>query len=137
MTIATKTASANTNRKNATKGSAKVLTTVVIDSRNDKDTPSKAVNTLNKEVGSILHGTGSPGVKTVAITAAAEVAKASALAAIDRQVARAMQLSGVSRGTTGKGDIHCADVITEVFSGVSKSDAKANNTTALKSAGLL
>jgi hypothetical protein len=137
MTIATTIVSATTKSANATKGKAKLLTTVVLDHRNDKDTASKSVNTLNKSVGAILHGSGSADDKQSAIAQAAEAAKAAAMASIDRQVNRAVQLSSVSRGTTGKGNIHCADVITEVFSGVSKSDAKANNTAALQSAGLL
>jgi hypothetical protein len=136
MTIATTTVSSNT-RRNATKGNSKVLTTVVIDSRNDKESPSRAVSALNKSVGSILHGSSSQGDKEALVTSAGETAKAAAMASIDRQVARAIQLSQVPRGTTGKGDIHCADVITEVFSGVSKSDARNNNTAALQSAGLL
>ena len=136
MTIATTTVS-ETTRRNATKGNSKVLTSVVIDSRDDRETPSKAVNTFNKSVGSILHGSSSQKEKEAAVMIEAETAKAAALASIDRQVSRALQLSKVPRGTTGKGNIHCADVITEVFSGVSKSDARNNNTVALQSAGLL
>ena len=138
MTIANTAVSKTTNKSsNATKGKAKLLTDVVMSHRDDKETPSKAVNTLSKSVGTALHSSSSNEDKLAAIQVAVEMAKSAALASIDRQAARAIQLAGVNRGTTGKGGIHCSDVITEVFSGQSKSDAKANNTSALKSAGLL
>ena len=138
MTTSNTTVSApSTKSRNATKGSAKLLTTIVLSHREDKETASKAVNALSKSVGNVLHGMGTMDEKKVAITAASETAKAAALASIDRQVSRAMQMSGITRGTTGNGGIHCSDVITEVFSGVSKSDAKANHTQALKSANLI
>ena len=138
MTTSNTTVSvSSTKSRNATKGNAKLLTSVVMSHREDKETASKAVNSLSKAVGAALHGLGTSDEKKAAITAAAETAKAAALASIDRQVSRAMQMSGISRGTTGNGGIHCSDVITEVFSGVGKSDAKANNTQALKSANLI
>jgi len=137
MTIANTTAVTTSKSSNATKGKAKLLTDIVMSHRDDKDTPSKAVNALSKSVGTALHSSSSKEDKLAAIQEAVESAKSAALASIDRQAARAMQLAGVNRGTTGKGGIHCADVITEVFSGQSKSDAKANNTAALKSAGML
>ena len=137
MTITNTIAVTTSKSSNATKGKAKLLTDIVISHRDDKDTPSKAVNALSKSVGNALHSSSSKEDKLAAIQEAVESAKSAALASIDRQAARAMQLAGVNRGTTGKGGIHCADVITEVFSGQSKSDAKANNTAALKSAGML
>jgi hypothetical protein len=105
--------------------------------RDDKETASKAVSALSKSVGVTLHSPASTDVKKAAIMKAAETAKSRALASIDRQVNRALQLAGVNRGTTGKGGIHCTDVVTEVFSGQSKSDAKSSNTAALVSAGLI
>jgi len=138
MTITNTIVSETVNKSsNATKGKAKVLTDLVMSHRDDKDTPSKAVNALSKSVGTTLHSSSSKEDKKAAIIAASETAKSAAMASIDRQVNRALQLAGVNRGTTGKGGIHCADVITEVFSGQSKSDAKANNTAALQTAGLL
>jgi|TARA_R110002096_G_scaffold192066_1_gene373578 hypothetical protein len=138
MTIANTTVSKTANKSsNATKGNAKVLTDIVMSHRDDKETASKAVSALSKSVGVTLHSPASTDVKKAAIMKAAETAKSRALASIDRQVNRALQLAGVNRGTTGKGGIHCTDVVTEVFSGQSKSDAKSSNTAALVSAGLI
>jgi hypothetical protein len=118
---------------NASKKGAAQLTTLVTDFRNDKETPSKAMSKLNSQVASLLN---SPSVSEETIRAVGDLAKAAAIAAIDRQLERATALASIIRGTTGKGGIHRDDVVIELFAAQKKSQAIENNSAALKSAGL-
>ena len=118
---------------NASKKGAAQLTTLVTDFRNDKETPSKAMSKLNSQVASLLN---SPSVSEETIRAVGDLAKAAAIAAIDRQLERATALASITRGTTGKGGIHRDDVVIELFAAQKKSQAIENNSAALKSAGL-
>ena len=118
---------------NASKKGAAQLTTLVTDFRNDKETPSKAMSKLNSQVASLLN---SPSVSEETIRAVSDLAKAAAIAAIDRQLERATALASIIRGTTGKGGIHRDDVVIELFAAQKKSQAIENNSAALKSAGL-
>jgi len=118
----------------ATKKGASQLTTLVMEFRDDRATPSKAMSQLNAQVASLLNA--SVPVAEEALRAFGETAKAAAIAAIDRQMERAVALAGITRGTTGKGGIHRDDVVTELFAAQKKSQAVENNTAALKSAGL-
>jgi len=122
---------------NATKASAKDLSKLVIEFRDDKKTPSKAVNAMNRVVSTILDNNSLSSVeKAAALNAAAAEAKAETDAAIDRQLARGLKLSAIKRGVTGKGGIHHQDVKTEIFGAGSKKQAVENNTNALRGAGL-
>ncbi len=124
--------------KNATKGSARDLTKVVIDYRGDKSTPSKACNAMNRAMSSCLVSNALDAEeKCDALNRAAEVAKAEAEAAIDRQLSRAITLANVKRGTTGKGGIHWQDVVVELVGNGGKRVAVENNDKALRSAGLI
>ena len=78
----------------------------------------------------------SPSVSEETIRAVGDLAKAAAIAAIDRQLERATALASIIRGTTGKGGIHRDDVVIELFAAQKKSQAIENNSAALKSAGL-
>ncbi len=118
---------------NASKKGAAQLTTLVTDFRNDKETPSKAMSKLNSQVASLLN---SPSVSEETIRAVGDLAKAAAIAAIDRQLERATALASIIRGTTGKGGIHRDDVVIELFAAQKKSQAIENNSAALKSAVL-
>jgi hypothetical protein len=118
----------------ATKKGAAKLTTLVTEYRDDKATPSKAMSQLNAQVASLLNA--SVPVTEEALRAFGESAKAAAIAAIDRQMERAVALAGIARGTTGKGGIHRDDVVTELFAAQKKSQAVENNTAALKAAGV-
>jgi hypothetical protein len=119
---------------NATKKGAAQLTTLVTEFRDDKATPSRAMSQLNSQVASLLQA--STPVTEEALIAFGEQAKAAAIAAIDRQMERAVALASIARGTTGKGGIHRDDVVTELFAAQKKSQAVENNTAALKAAGL-
>jgi hypothetical protein len=119
---------------NASKKGAAQLTTLVTEFRDDKATPSKAMSQLNVQIASLLQAT-TP-VTEESLRAFGESAKAAAIAAIDRQLERAVALAGIARGTTGKGGIHRDDVVTELFAAQKKSQAVENNTAALKAAGL-
>lgn len=119
---------------NATKKGASQLTSLVVEFRDDKQTPSRAMSNLNTQVASLLQS--STPVSEESLRAFAEVAKENAIAAIDRQIERAVILAGVARGTTGKGGIHRDDVVTELFAAQKKSQAVQNNSAALRAAGL-
>lgn len=119
---------------NATKKGASQLTSLVMEFRDDKQTPSRAMSNLNTQVASLLQS--STPVTEDSLRAFAEVAKENAIAAIERQIERAVILAGVARGTTGKGGIHRDDVVTELFAAQKKSQAVQNNTSALRAAGL-
>lgn len=119
---------------NASKKGAAQLTTLVTDFRNDKETPSKAMSKLNSQVASLLNC--SVAISEETIRAVGDLAKAAAIAAIDRQLERATALASIIRGTTGKGGIHRDDVVIELFAAQKKSQAIENNSAALKSAGL-
>jgi hypothetical protein len=119
---------------NASKKGAAQLTTLVTDFRNDKETPSKAMSKLNSQVASLLNC--SVAISEETIRAVGDLAKAAAIAAIDRQLERATALASITRGTTGKGGIHRDDVVIELFAAQKKSQAIENNSAALKSAGL-
>jgi hypothetical protein len=123
---------------NATKASAKDLSKIVMEFRNDKKTPGKAINAMNRVFSNVLD-TSSMDIegKQLALGAAAEAAKVDALAAIDRQLSRGLKVAAIKRGTTGKGGIHHADVKSEVFGSGSKRTAVENNSRALRSAGLI
>ena len=123
---------------NATKASAKDLSTLVMGYRDDKKTPGKAINAMNRVVSNILDTSSmdSKG-KQVALVAAAEEAKADAIAAIDRQLARGLKVAAIKRGTTGKGGFHWSDVKSELFGAGSKRTAVENNSQALRQAGLI
>ena len=102
--------------KDATKASAKDLTTLVVDFREDKSTPAKAVNAFSKKVADLLNSNAvSPEDKVKAVKAWKAEAIAQATAAIDRHAIRATKMSVIKRGTTGKGGIHQQDVVTELF----------------------
>jgi|MDSZ01.2.fsa_nt_gb hypothetical protein len=123
--------------KDATKASAKDLTTLVVDFRQDKSTPAKAVNAFSKKVADLLNSNAlSSEEKLAAVKAWQAEAIAQATAAIDRHAMRATKMSVIKRGTTGKGGIHQQDVVTELFGSGSKATAKDNNTSALNRAGL-
>ena len=126
------------NLGNATKASARDLSKLVMDFRDDKKTPGKAINAMNRVVSSTLD-TSSLDVqgKQDALVAAAEIAKVEAIAAIDRQLARGLKVAAIKRGTTGKGNIHWADVKSELFGAGSKRTAVENNSRALRSIGEL
>lgn len=132
-TINTSVETSVTSVINASKKGAAQLTTLVTDFRNDKETPSKAMSKLNSQVASLLN---SPSVSEETIRAVGDLAKAAAIAAIDRQLERATALASIIRGTTGKGGIHRDDVVIELFAAQKKSQAIENNSAALKSAGL-
>ena len=121
---------------NATKASAKDLSKLVMDFRDDKKTPGKAINAMNRVVSNILDTSSMDAEgKQAALVAAAEEAKADAIAAIDRQLARGLKVSAIKRGTTGKGGIHWSDVKSELFGAGSKRTAVENNSRALRQAG--
>ena len=126
------------SKNDATKASAKDLINLVLDSREDKLTPSKAVNAFNKRIADLLNSSAlSSEEKLAAVKAWQAEAIAQATAAIDRHALRAMKLSHIKRGTTGKGGIHQSDVVTELFGSGSKATARDNNTNALVRAGKL
>ena len=123
--------------KDATKASAKDLTTLVVDFRQDKSTPAKAVNSFSKKVADLLNSNSlTAEEKLQAVKAWQAEAVAQATAAIDRHAMRAAKMSVIKRGTTGKGGIHQQDVVTELFGSGSKATAKYNNTSALNRAGI-
>ena len=69
------------------------------------------------------------------LKAAALRAKTAAIAVIEEQLQRALDLSKINRGTTGTGGINRDDVVVEVFTTDKKSSAVARNTSALRAAG--
>jgi hypothetical protein len=126
------------NLGDATKASAKDLSKAIIAFRDDKKTPGKAVNSMNRTVGNLLTTSSMDTVgRCDALVRTAEVAKADAIAAIDRQLARGLTLATLKRGTTGKGGIHWQDVVVEIFGNGSKRTATDNNSQALRKAGLI
>ncbi|MDP6999079.1 MAG: hypothetical protein QF569_23580 [Candidatus Poribacteria bacterium] len=125
-------------KSNATKASARDLGKLVVMFRNDKKTPAKAVNAMNRVAADILSVTAmTVEERQAAMTAAAEQAKVDAIAAIDRHLARGLTLAAIKRGTTGKGGIHQQDVVVEIFGSGSKRTAVENNSQALRSAGMI
>lgn len=125
------------NLGNATKASAKDLFKLVLSFREDKKTPGKAVNAMNRVFSTILDSnTMSVDDKKAAMMAASNAAKADADAAIDRQLARGLSLAGIKRGVTAKGGINQADVKTEMFGASGRKQAVENNTDALRSVGM-
>lgn len=126
------------SNKDATKATAKDLIGIVLSSREDKTSPSKAVNAFNKRIADLLSSNAlSNEEKLASVKAWQSEAIAEATAAIERHAFRAMRLSHISRGTTGKCGIHQSDVVTELFGSGSKATARDNNTDALKRAGKL
>jgi len=124
--------------KNASKGTARDLQRVILTAREDKVTASKLVSSFRRDIGQTIYSNGeSDADKVKAIQSSAEALKSQILAAIDRDVERASVLVSIPRGTTGKGGLHHSDVVTEIFAALGKKTAIANNTKALKSAGLL
>jgi|MDSZ01.2.fsa_nt_gb O-acetyl-ADP-ribose deacetylase (regulator of RNase III) len=124
--------------KNASKGTAVHLQKCILDYREDKTTATKLVSNFRRDCGQVLHANGMDNKdKVKAIKEAYEYALKELQAAMDRDLSRATTLVSIPRGTTGKGGLHHADVVTEMFSAASKKTAIENNTTALKSAGLL
>lgn len=118
--------------KDATKATARDLPVLVTGFRDDKSTPNKAVSAFNRSSAGVLTNSGlDSAAKLEAIDLLARKAKSDALAAIDRQVMRANKLAGMPRGTTGKGNIHWADVCVEIFGGATRKTAVENNSRAL------
>jgi soluble cytochrome b562 len=142
MTTATLTKSAtptqSSNKKNASKGTARDLQNTILAYREDKVTASKVVTGFRRGIGQTIYANGpSMDDKVREIEDAAEAAKSQLLASIDRDVVRATTLVRIPRGTTGKGGLHHSDVTTEIFAALAKKTAIQNNTTALQSAGLI
>jgi hypothetical protein len=120
------------SKADATKLNASELPKLVVGYRDDKVTPSKAVNAFNRKAVTILDAPGmSQDERVAAIEAAKQAAIADAIASIERAAQRANVLTRVPRGTTGKGGIHWHDVRTELFGSGRRVDAVANNSKAL------
>lgn len=131
-------ASKQSSKKDAKKGNARDLQKAILASREDKVTATRLVSTFRTDVAqSIYSNYESDSQKSAAIKQAAENAKAQLAAAIDRDMQRALTLVSIPRGTTAKGGLNHSDVVTEMFSSISKKKAVENNTNALKTAGLI
>ena len=120
--------------QNSTKKEANDLSTVVLGHRKDKSSASKTIANLQGSVGTIVRDSKSTDVD---VKWAFEKAKKEINDNLDRIMARALSVKGISQSTTGKGGMHWQDVVTELFAATKKSEAVAKNTEALRSAGLI
>jgi len=116
---------------NATKQQAAALADIAIGFRKSRLAPSKVMSTFAADCAGILMDDNNAN----RLKAAAERAKTSAIAAIEEQLQRAMDLSKIPRGTTGTGGINRDDVVVEVTAADKRSSAIARNTNALRAAG--
>lgn len=116
---------------NATKQQAAALADIAIGFRNSRLAPSKVMSAFAADCAGVLMDDNSAD----RLKAAAARAKTAAIAVIEEQLQRALDLSKINRGTTGPGGIYWGDVVVEVFTTDKKSSAVARNTSALRAAG--
>jgi len=116
---------------NATKQQAAALANIAIGFRKSRLAPSKVMSAFAADCAGVLMDDNSAD----RLKAAAARAKIAAIAVIEEQLQRALDLSKINRGTTGTGGINRDDVVVEVFTTDKKSSAVARNTNALRAAG--
>ena len=122
----------------ATKGNAKALVSVLLSFRNDKQTAGRLVNKCRKELNALVVDASLENSTAVeAMLNQSEMLKQQLSAAVDRDLARAIMLRKIPRGTTGKGRLHHSDVVTEILGSTSRAVARANNDVALRAMGEL
>lgn len=119
--------------RNATKQQAAALATIAMGFRKAKGQPSRVMTVFASDVAAVLMDDNDK----ARLKAAADRAIRDAKAVIEAQLQRALELSEITRGTTGPGGIHRDDVVVEVFAADKKSAAAARNTAALQKAGLI
>ena len=117
--------------KNATKQQAAALGDIAMGFRKSRMAPSKVMTTFAADCAAVLMEDNNAD----RLKAAAERAKAAAAEVREAQLQRALDLSKITRGTTGPGGIHRDDVVVEVFTADKKSAAVERNTRALRASG--